>query len=746
MAESLKVTGNIEVRTSPTITTTIPDIPVVSSLASGLSALATGFKNAITGKANVGKLKLPMPNQFWKYSSYNYVFTLFAIDTVAYNNPGATYMQGKGDHTSVVLSGAGKPNTRVKTDLGKFEFYIDDVIIDCKYGFTPQTGNSHVQTLKFTIYEPYSMGTFMLALQSAAFKMGYPSYTACNFVLAVQFMGQDQSGSMSSIPNTTKYFTFSWNGTTEVDLDQGGSKYMCTAKSSAESALLHSNINITREISFAGRTVSEVLQTHPQSFAAMYNKQLKEIAEANGYYPDEIAILFPADIASASAPPAAAASSNYAPTVAFYGAKAGATPTPDLLTIVGVSRNGQTKNLIQQSALNELGSSPIGVGPSRESLPESFGAKIYDETTRKWDETLIKKDITVATYEMQQNSTVINAINQVLLSSEYSAKVLKTKPDEMGMRKMWNIVPSEYHVEDKTTVDTKGRKPKLLVYRVVPYQVLAASLIAIPGATVAADKYKNLLDQIPKAYDYFYTGKNTDIINLQIKFNQNFASYLANDNYRRSLELTTEEGRLRTKQTDIVFEKTNPVYTPAKGLQNILNFIGTSSETNKKGGGPNDTEDHRATRSLFDAMLYGATMMQIEMEIHGDPYWLASSGSGNYIAKETQYANVNSDLSVNIHNGEVHMIVRFKTPTDINDSTGLYNLNGSQALLQYSGIYKVLRVEHRFVDGKFTQRIFANKNQIEGGIPKGVDYSPKKTIPRVPDTSATVPKQYPASK
>jgi acyl-CoA thioesterase FadM len=51
-------------------------------------------------------------------------------------------------------------------------------------------------------------------------------------------------------------------------------------------------------------------------------------------------------------------------------------------------------------------------------------------------------------------------------------------------------------------------------------------------------------------------------------------------------------------------------------------------------------------------MLYGKDMMQIEMEIHGDPYWLASSGTGNYRAKETMYTNVNSDLSVDIHNGE----------------------------------------------------------------------------------------------
>jgi hypothetical protein len=723
--------GTIEVKELPTTPANTPDVPLVSvksSLASGLTTASKTFTNAFNGIANLGKVKLPMPNTFWKYASYNYVFTLFAIDIDSYNNPDTTFMQGKGN-SSVVLSGAGKPNTRVKTDLGKFEFYMDDVIIDANYGFDGKTGNSHAQALQFTVYEPYSMGTFMLALQEAAFKMKYPSYAVCNFVLAIQFKGEDQSGSMSTIPNTTKYFCFTFNGTMDIDVDQGGAKYVCKAKASSESALLHSNIKLTSEMSFAGRTVQEVLQTHPQSFTAVYNKRLREIAKDNGnFYPDEIVILFPTDRSSAAGSSAASASATDAPTAPVGDG------SPDLLDIIGASRGGEANDLIQSSPVNELGTSLIGVGPTREGLPESFGAKIYDEQSRQWNQSAITKNVTLTSYQMQQDSTIINAINQVLLSSEYSANVQKIKPDDQGMRKLWNIIPSEYHVAKTENLGVKGRYPRILVYRVVPYQILATA-IATPGANIADSKYKNLLAQCAKAYDYFYTGKNTDIINLQIKFNQDFASYIANDNFRRSLELETADTALKANESDIEFEKGRTNNEPAKGLQNLLNFIGTSSNTNKKGGGPNDTEDHRATRSLFDAMLYGKDMMEIEMEIHGDPYWLASSGTGNYRAKETMYTNVNSDLSVDIHNGEVDMIVRFKTPTDINDTTGLYNLNGSKALLQYSGIYKVQKVEHRFVDGKFTQKIFGKKRKIEPGQADDVVYNTAKKIDK-PKTDA----------
>ena len=719
--------GNLESSVLPTQTVSVSpaSIPVVSSVASALSSATTAIKNAVSGKASLGNTKLPLPNPFWKYSSYNYIFTLFCVDANGYNNPDSTYMKGKGNYPIILRSGSGAPNNRINTDLGKFDFFMDDVTIKCKYGFDAKTGNSHAAEMQFTIYEPFSMGIFMMSVQEAAYKMNYPNYVAANFVLAIQFMGEDQSGSMSSIPNTTKYFTFKFSEQIRMEVDNGGAKYFCKTQASSESALLHSNIKLSSEISFAGRTVQEVLQTHPESFTAIYNRRLKEVAKSNGFYPDEIVILFPTDISSASGTSTTStpASSN-APTAA----PATSNTEQDLLKIVGVTRSGMTDALVQASPVNGLGKSLLGVGPSREGLPQSFGAKIYDEATHSYDQSAIQKDVTLSTYQLQQNHTVVDAINQVLLSSQYAAAVLSTDSNDTGMRKMWNIVPSEYHIDTNINDSKTGRKPRLLVYRVYPYDVLATTQ-PLPGQKLPKTKYDALLAQCAKAYDYIYTGKNTDIINLQLKFNQNFSAVMANDNYRRGADTAEGGNSLKQQQTDIVFSEGTTNNNPAKGVNNLLNFIGTTTKTNLKGGGPNDTEAHRAARFFFDAMMYGKDMEQLEMTIHGDPYWLASSGTGNYRAKETQYANLNTDLSVNIHNGEVHTIIRFRTPTDIN-STGLYNLNGSKALLQYSGIYKVMAVDHMFKDGAFTQLIQANKTIINPSDTQEIVYNTKKTIPK----------------
>jgi hypothetical protein len=58
------------------------------------------------------------------------------------------------------------------------------------------------------------------------------------------------------------------------------------------------------------------------------------------------------------------------------------------------------------------------------------------------------------------------------------------------------------------------------------------------------------------------------------------------------------------------------------------------------------------------------------------------------------------------------MAINFRTPIDINPTTGLYNM-AKVGSSQFSGIYRVQKVTHRFQNGQFTQTIKANRRQIE---------------------------------
>ena len=140
---------------------------------------------------------------------------------------------------------------------------------------------------------------------------------------------------------------------------------------------------------------------------------------------------------------------------------------------------------------------------------------------------------------------------------------------------------------------------------------------------------------------------------------------------------------------------------------------------------------------FHEAVTNGTDQQQLNMNIIGDPYFIAHSGTGNYTASPTAYTNLNSDGSVNYQNGEVDVIVNFRTPIDINQTTGLYNFGGQSAsapVIGFSGLYKINTVTSTFKSGKFTQI-------LEGFRRKGQDFpeegTPEQTF--TPKNPATVP-------
>jgi hypothetical protein len=114
---------------------------------------------------------------------------------------------------------------------------------------------------------------------------------------------------------------------------------------------------------------------------------------------------------------------------------------------------------------------------------------------------------------------------------------------------------------------------------------------------------------------------------------------------------------------------------------------------------------------FHDAITRGVDMMKLNMEILGDPYYIAQRGMGNYTSKPSAFQNLNKDGTVNHQNGEVHISVNFRTPIDINQGSGLYNFAGSKSapVVQWSGLYRVISVVSIFEGGQFKQRLMGNR-------------------------------------
>ena len=713
--------GDIEVTStakSPTaVSNTTSSVNAVTGAVGAASALA-----AFSGFTLGTGVKLPLANPLNKYASVTQIFTLAALDTKSLNAPNMTYMKG-GKLPIVFKTAGGSPNNRVRTKYGQFDFYVDELVIETNYGFMQGTGNTNATNITMTISEPYSMGMFPISLNQAAYNAGYDDFRSCVFLLKIEFKGQDQNGNMVPIKDTTKYIPLNFRKLT-MSVNEGGSVYKCDCIPAADVPMLSSNCTITTDITITGSTVAEILQTGPRSLQAVLNKRLQEVAKASkAVIPDEVVIMFPSpsNLNGVSAQPGEdEKTSNIPATAPVVKPKDDATIFKEL----NVKRSSVNNTLIQ-SAINEIGACDLGYSETRKPKTAAVDvANAYNEQGYL-EPSKVNKNPKISDYVFKQASTIQNAINQVILTSDYGIKALKAEPDSKGMRTWWRIETSLFHIDSKENFAATGRKPQVLVYKVVPYKVHATNM-PVPG--VKSSKFKSLLDECVKIYNYIYTGKNTEVLRFNLDFDNRFTAALTSDAFKNTASIATAEQEGSTKErVAVVDPKQNG--TPknqAEGYNNQTNNSATRFSTDNKGKGGEETSAHRAARAFHDAITFGIDLQKIEMEIVGDPYWLTGNGLGNYSAPPTNFINLSKDGSVNYQNGEVDMAINFRTPIDINPVTGLYNMAGKRSA-QFSGLYRVQKVQHNFKNGEFTQVIKANRRQISPSDTGDVNFNTKKT-------------------
>lgn len=696
---------------------------VAGGLANGLSSIVEGVGGVFSSLASKGAVhstvKLPLPNPLFEYATYNYVIGLAAMTDKMLNDPDNTYRKGKRADL-ICKSGSVDPNNRVQTAYGKFEFYIDDVTINSQIGQEEGANTNAVGNITFKITEPYSMGLFFQALQVAAQKNGHANWNEAPFLLTIDFRGNKETGQMVNIPNTSRQIPIKFS-TMSMKVTQEGSVYDCTTMVYNQQAITDANAKFKNDVALAGRTVQEVLQTGDKSLQAVINQKLKEVAVANGIKkPDQILILFPKALASSSTTTKSTDSANQS------GNKATASPSiavdEAILTKLGVSQ-GPDSNLIQSStSLNGIGAAKMGFGEVRKGdAPMGKDNAVYNPTTKVNERSKNSVDPLVSDFKFRQDTDILNAISQVIMASTYVDKTLDAKQiTPEGYKGWWNIDVQAYTNGEVNTAT--GKRPKLLVYRVAEYQVHASSAPTAPNTKPPG--YDQLKKQAVKQYNYIYTGKNVDVLRFEINYNANFQNLMPADGGKKTQDKENAGASGAEKKNDPDINSlaggSKPSTKPGT-TSTSTSFIQTLFKSDKLGGGGKETEATRAARAFNDSITKGTDMTTLDMDIIGDPYFIVQSGTGNYTAKPTQYSNLNSDGSINHQSGEVDILVNFRTPVDINQSTGLYDFgkNASAPVAMFSGLYMVRTLTSKFSKNEFKQTLSLQRRPLQEALGPG---------------------------
>ena len=652
------------------------------------------------------------PNQLWKYASYNVLFTLSAlsqsnledVSTLLNSKPhdiiirsagiGPTANTKEGPPGQDILSPENRKtvnnNEKMKKALeySQVEFqknndmYFKNVEMNSIPGLNEERRMTSVTKIQMEIVEPWGI-TLLERVRAAAANNGYLDHLDAPYMLTIDFVGWDEKGQPIKDGKNLKRVIPIKLVDMELDINQGGTVYSVTAIPTSEAAYL----NHYNKVRTAGTIIpaTKTFGAIAEELEKILNKQVKDETDAGiNEIPDTYKITF---------------DESFNPS----------TELPDIKSL-------QQLKMLSQS--HEVGFEEGQVDASLAKaarIDTSMGDVEYMKITAGQSITYILENImkahpTVTNDKFEDwQSTVKRKLGEVKGSA--SAVFEASKTAEMHFdyfRIRSTVIP--------TTVFDPKRKTntKLIEYVISPYKIHAYSL-AIPGVSTG-DNFKHF---VHKTYNYIFTGENIDILDLNIKYRvAYFTAQLKNvDSTKKNKVATTHNPHI---------EKT--ARTSARDDAQDQTFILKSEAGMAQSGGTGLTVGGTTAFDQFlDYLTHPkADMVNIRMEILGDPAWISQSqfipanpkfhsdvatthnphkgesfDPNIGIFQHTRNAIWNDDLRCyNADVAEPIILLNYRMPTDINDKKGTYELQNTKSV-SFSGLYRVVQVEHSFNEGKY---------------------------------------------
>ena len=218
-------------------------------------------------------------------------------------------------------------------------------------------------------------------------------------------------------------------------------------------------------------------------------------------------------------------------------------------------------------------------------------------------------------------------------------------------------------------------------------------------ATIKASYQSRRFELLPiyKAYNFLFSGSNSEVLDFNLNFNQMF--YLTRDpsegvNLPNSDNENAGNAGAVTKVTKTVYvpkylsNTTISSATAITQLENIAYVIKVPDSASQA-----NADEPNAVVAVDQAEINAAShdFIMFDITIKGDPYWLGTPGSSVTAAKGSTLIDSLDEDS---------LIAFINYLPDNGKSNGARQLD-----IAASGIYKILEVESKFQLGKFTQSL-----------------------------------------
>jgi hypothetical protein len=686
----------------------------------GAEFINNTFTNSFNDKSSDSKI----PNPLRDHNSFNYKITLGVLDAAEYNNP--EIYRSTGFKNFIVQSSGGGLEKRYQvfdeTGAGKSEhaeYYIDDIEFESLISPNPNTRVTPGATMNFTITEPYSMGNFIQAVIGSAREAGYSGYNHAPFCIRIDFVGWNLDGQTDANFLLRPMFIPIQIINMDFNVSGKGSVYQVSAVPMSETGLADNINKIKNPVKATGLRLHEVLETNDTSVSAGVNSQIEALEEAGTLAPyDRYVICFPKDRASIqnalkskvvqdSAFTTTAeereeqragfnlAETNPALRAAFNPTVITITPPNNIYAILKTfAEDTNLMNAIGLSTLNEDTNAPGNSAEADASQVINPETGIVDTASIAAQPADKARD-----FQFSQGEQITTIIEKLVLQSTYAAE-RATEGATNGLNKWFKIDTHVYLGESPLTEAQLGRRPKIYVYSIMPYEVPEA--VHISGDRKSSN-IQGLKNSASKVYNYIYSGKNEDVLNFDLTFNQSFLLAATSD-----FGSTPAAGRDPDAGSTALTQQTGDKATAAA----LPTGTGTNDDTpaelgtgdiSLRGGGHNNDVRRQIAEIFHDTVTkLPVDMVQAEMEIMGDPYFIPQE-TGNYVARRGKSPTITDDGTMAYMTGPVFANVYFRSPFD-------YQVTGATMEMPlvvpgFSGLFQIWAATSKFSGGKFTQTL-----------------------------------------
>jgi len=627
-------------------------------------------------------------NPLSSFSSYNYQISLYMISPDAYNvfvRSGKTNLvalastdpsnpaQGTGGIYLIAQSG-GPGSTIPRAPGFELDYYIDNVKIKSSISSKASTTASLASDIRFNMYEPYgfSLPTKLkiagaaLNKNSSISNVGEVKNPTRNFyILSIKFLGYDSKGELLKPTNpqdsffetyydiVIKEFKFKLNGSVTV-YDIAAAPIPTTVGFGAKHGRVATGLMVS------GETVENALNG-PDGLLTKLNSQQQQLVNQPGN----------TRIGTAN---------KYK--IEFVGPNADKIKNAKLITDAD-KKNKQIWPMSDAATKAQVTDFlSVKSNPNNTSRSLSFG-----------------KDISV-----QQ------AISGIISTSDYLTKVLKlsfkndidtmtgkdNKEDASGNKeevKWYNLSCSvECLAWDKILGD--------FAYEITYWIMVYDTPNIVSAYTAKTPKYYGAY----KKYDYWFTGKNSEIIGYEQSIN---------NSYYIPVVVPTGSSAAQAENSDV------PIVPMAQTNQDRTGGLNLWHEA-----------QNNYLTNLYDPGSYSL----IKIEIMGDPDFLVSDNPVTSTSQYRQFYGSNG-YTVNPNTGQVFIEVNFKEGIDYDNKSGVMSLNENILFYQnpnsvpkgLKGVsFMIVTVDSSFSSGKFTQVLECNIN----------------IFPKAAETSSTASQEY----